>query len=432
MFKYSIFSFLFAFVIGYSEVAWCQLDVDDLVEQAIKNSYQLEANNYQILRSKSLNTKGVAGNLPRVSLSGNVRTDINNIRLQFFDNREISQNNADNYSAGTNLDVEYSLFEGGAKEARKNELRINAELSEMDYQTQKEEILRQLLNGLAEYQLHYRQMKVYAQDTLHWARLLKLRSEMKSLGRGDETDLVQIEAELNRSRIQFQRANQAALLARNQVEALAFIDPSTEIEIDNLQIFLESKMVSPTDLGPADLQRIQLELTESNTLLSLSKSAMYPTVSIFAGYGFSWSRNAVGVLLSNQNFGPYGGLNLNWTLYDGKRLQREEEAAELDALSQRESLNQQKRDITYAKREFKKAIETEREIIEQEKKQQKILRRQYEIFENQYREGQTSILEVLTYRRQLRLSQLNANSANFQLIQYLIEWVYYDGQLRQM
>ena len=413
-------------------MAWSQLNVDDLVNQAVQNSFQLKGNNYQILRAQSLNTKGVAGNLPRVSLSGNARTDINNIRLQFFDNREISRNNADNYSAGTNLDVEYPLFEAGAKNARKNQLRLNAEISEIDYQTQKEEVLRQLLNRLAEYQLHSRQMNVYAQDTMHWNDLLDLRKEMKSMGRGDETDLVQIEAELNSSRIQFQRARQAAILARNQLEALTFIDSSVEIEIENLQFFLESKTISPTELGPSILQRTQLELAQSNTLLSLSKSAMYPTVSLFAGYGFNWSRNAVGVLLSNQNFGPYGGLNLNWTLYDGKRLQREKEAAELDALSQQQSLNQQKRDITFAKREFKKAIQTEREIFKQEKKQQEILQRQYEIFENQYREGQTNILEVLNYRRQFRLSQLNANTADFQLNQYLIEWLYYDGQLRQM
>ncbi|NBC24249.1 MAG: TolC family protein, partial [Bacteroidetes bacterium] len=111
MFKYTILSLFFVFAIGNYQVAWSQLNIDDLIEQAVQNSFQLKGNNYQILRAQSLNTTGVAGNLPRVSISGNARTDINNIRLQFFDNREISRNNADNYSAGTNLDVEYPLFE---------------------------------------------------------------------------------------------------------------------------------------------------------------------------------------------------------------------------------------------------------------------------------------------------------------------------------
>ena len=59
------------------------------------------------------------------------------------------------------------------------------------------------------------------------------------------------------------------------------------------------------------------------------------------------------------------------------------------------------------------------------------MRRQYEVFEQQYRQGETDLLEVLNYRRQYRLSQLNANIAEFQLAQYLIEWLYFDGQLRQ-
>lgn len=423
--------FLFAFLWS-SYTGWSQLKVEDLVQNAIENNHQLAADNYQVLQSRTLNTKGVAGYLPRVSLSGNARTDINNIRLQFFDNREISQNNADNYSAGTNLDVEYPIYEGGAKKARKRQLRLDAEISEVNYQTNKEEILRQLFNRMAEYQLHNRQMEVYASDTLHWTELLELRREMKSLGRGDQKDIVQIEAELNNSRIQFQRARQSAILARNQLEALTFIDSTAALNVENLRTYLEKRTVSPVELGPSILQGAELELAQRNTLLSLSQSALYPTISLFAGYGFSWSRNAVGVLLSNQTFGPYGGVTLNWTLYDGNRLQREKEAAEIAELSQREVVKNQEREITFAKREFNKAIRTEREIFRQEEKQQQILQRQYQIFEDQYREGQTDILEVLNYRRQYRLSQLNANTADYQLIQYLIEWLYFDGQLRQM
>ncbi len=424
LFPFLIFSLLAC-------LSWGQVQIEDLVQKAIEQNYQLQANNYQILRAQSLNTRGVAGNLPRISLSGNARTDINNIRLQFFDNREVNQNNADNYSAGTNLDIEYPIYEGGAKRARRLQLKIDAQLSEINYQTRKEELLRELFNRLADYQLHERQIKVYALDTLYWSEILELRKEMKSLGRGDKTDIIQIEAELNNSRIQLQRAEQSSILARIQIESLTFLDPSKDINLEGLRSFLQSKMVSPLDLGPAIIRESELQVQRTNTLLSLSESALYPTLSLFAGYGFNWSRNAVGVLLSNQNFGPYGGISLNWTLYDGRRLQREKEAAKLDMLSREQTLKQQTRDLDYAKRQFQTAIETETAVYQNENKQQEILRRQYEVFEQQYRQGETDLLEVLNYRRQYRLSQLNANIAEFQLAQYLIEWLYFDGQLRQ-
>src|SRR6056297_494271 len=429
MYKLS-FAFLFAFLFS-STNGWGQLNVEELVQLTIDNNHQLAANNYQVLEAKTLNTKGVAGYFPRISLSGNARTDINNIRLQFFDNREISQNNADNYSAGGNLDIEYPIYEGGAKKARRKQLRLNAEVSEINYQTNKEEILRLLFNHMAEYQLHNRQMEVYASDTLHWTELLELRRDMKALGRGDEKDIVQIEAELNSSKIKFQRAHQSALLARTQLESLTFIDSAAVVDLKNLRTFLENRTINPAEIGPSILKGAELELAQRTTLLSLSQSALYPTISLFAGYGFNWSRNAVGVLLSNQNFGPYGGISLNWTLYDGRRLQREKEAAKLDMLSREQTLKQQTRDLDYAKRQFQTAIETETAVYQNENKQQEILRRQYEVFEQQYRQGETDLLEVLNYRRQYRLSQLNANIAEFQLAQYLIEWLYFDGQLRQ-
>jgi outer membrane protein TolC len=408
-----------------------QLKIEDLIQNSIQESYQLQFNNYQILRAETLNTKGVAGNLPRLSLSGNARTDINNIRLQFFDNREVNQNNADNYSAGGNLDLEYPLYEGGAKKARSQQLKLDLETSEVNYQIQKEALLRQLLNRLAEYQLHKSQMKVYAADTMYWADLMSLRKEMKSLGMGDETEIVQIESELNRSILQFQRAKRAANLARIQIESLSFIDSSVIIESDGLRTFLESKKVDPLDYEPALIKETELQLNQSNTLLAISKSALYPTLSLFAGYGFSWSRNAVGVLLSNQNFGPYGGITFNWMIYDGRRIKREKEAARLDVLSQQKALKQQKRTVDYAKRETQQGIRLEREIYRKEEKQEEILARQYQLFEDQYRAGETDILEVLDYRRQYRLSQLNKNNSEFQLNQYLIEWLYLDGLLRQ-
>src|SRR6056297_1049663 len=243
MYKLS-FAFLFAFLFS-STNGWGQLNVEELVQLTIDNNHQLAANNYQVLEAKTLNTKGVAGYFPRISLSGNARTDINNIRLQFFDNREISQNNADNYSAGGNLDIEYPIYEGGAKKARRLQLKIDAQLSEINYQTRKEELLRELFNRLADYQLHERQIKVYALDTLYWSEILELRKEMKSLGRGDKTDIIQIEAELNNSRIQLQRAEQSSILARIQLESLTFLDPSKDINLKGLRSFLQSKMVSP-------------------------------------------------------------------------------------------------------------------------------------------------------------------------------------------
>lgn len=419
-----------AWIFLFSSTASAQISHEELVRQAIDNSYRLSAQNYDILRTQTRNSEGVAGNLPRISLSGNARLDNNNIRLQFFDGREVAENNAANYSAGSNLDVEYPIYEGGAKDIRKQQLAWEARQAENNYQNAKEEILSNVLTYVADLQLHKSQAKIYAADTTYWSELLELREQMKSLGRGTQTDIIQIQSELNNSRIQLQRALQSASIARTRLEGLAFLEEDQQVDSGDIRLFLEKQRLSVPDRAPAVVDQSEVQLRQAETDLALNKSAVYPTVSAFLGYGYSWSRNAVGVLLSNQSFGPYGGLNMNWTIYDGKRLQLEKEAAELARLQQRSNLSQVEREIDFLQREIENALREERNIYQKEEKQSQILEDQYEVVRAQYREGRIDILEVLNYQRQFRLSQLNINTANHQIALYLIELLYLNGQLR--
>jgi|GEM_PF-920519 len=421
---------LLTLTILISQTVSAQISHEELIRHSIDNSYRLSAQNYDILRTQTLDNKGVAGNLPRVSLSGNARTDVNNIRLQFFDGRDVAENNATNYSAGTSLDVEYPIYEGGAKNIRKQQLAWQARQAEFTYQNAKEEILTNLLNSVADFQLHKSQAEIYAADTTYWSELLELREQMKSMGRGTQTDILQIQSELNNSRIQLQRALQSASIARTRIENIAFLEEDQQIDSSNIRLFLEKTGLSAPERPPAIVGQSEVALRQAETNLALSKSAIYPTISVFAGYGFSWSRNAVGVLLSNQTFGPYGGLNMNWTLYDGKRLQLEKEAAELARLQQRSNLDQVEREIDFLQREIENALREERSIYQKEEKQSQLLREQFEVIQAQYREGRIDILEVLNYQRQYRLSQLNINMANYQIALYLTELMYLKGQLR--
>ena len=193
--------------------------------------------------------------------------------------------------------------------------------------------------------------------------------------------------------------------------------------------FLDQAMVRNEDYS---LPALDLEKNQLKTALlanELAKSLQFPVISAFAGYGYNWSRNAVGILLSNQNFGPYVGIRLNWNIYSGNQTKIDIQSAELQAASERSDLRAVERDINYQIEQFSDALRTQQQILKQEEKQRKMLQQQYDLVEAQYKEGKIDILEVLNYKRQVLLNQLNIAQAQHLIRTYKIQLMYHRAYL---
>ncbi len=161
------------------------------------------------------------------------------------------------------------------------------------------------------------------------------------------------------------------------------------------------------------LDRQKVQIRQAELSMELSKSLQYPLLSLFAGYGYNWSRNAVGILLSNTNFGPYGGLRLNWNLYDGDRVDIDIQSAKLQMSANKALYEDTHRELNYREKELKGALNRQQVILQQESRQKQLLEDQFELVQAQYREGRIDVLEVLNFQRRVLLNQLNMAEANF-------------------
>lgn len=408
------------------------LTVKSLIDQALDSNYTLQSGTYLIKRSQIQNTGGYAGNLPSITLGGQGQYELNSSRLEFFDGASRGASNASNYSAGGSLDVNYPIYEAGAKAIRKERLNTQLDDAQINYQIDKQDLISEILQLVSSYEFHEEQVETYKEDTLYWSNLLQLRKDILSYGKGSQIDIIQIQTELNASIAQLERTSQQKFIVETRLRDLTFLSDSEGVQDMEVNDFLDQLLVrTGTPTSPL-LDRQKVQIRQAELSMELSKTLQYPLLSLFAGYGYNWSRNAVGILLSNTNFGPYGGLRLNWNLYDGDRVDIDIQSAKLQMSANKALYEDTQRELNYREKELKGALNRQQIILQQESRQKQLLEDQFELVQAQYREGRIDVLEVLNFQRRVLLNQLNMAEANFQIRNYKVQLLYNDGTLAQL
>ena len=108
------------------------LSLRELVDQALETNYQIQVIRQAERIADNSNTRGNAGMLPEVNMTGELRTAINNSRQEFFTGDSQQSNNARRNSASVGVEARWVVFDGLAMFARKDRLEQLVELSRAD------------------------------------------------------------------------------------------------------------------------------------------------------------------------------------------------------------------------------------------------------------------------------------------------------------
>jgi outer membrane protein TolC len=425
---FRIRNIIFVFIIGLSSIqSAAQNNVSELIQRALDSSHLLNVQDYLIRDARIKNTSGYAGNLPNINFNSEGRYDLNSTRLQFFDGDTRNATGASNYSASANVDLTYPIYEAGAKSLRKNQLGQELESQLINSKLEKQDIVLNVLQAIADYKFYKQQIKTHQKDTALWLELLRLREQMISIGKGTRVDLIQIQSQINQSSVQLEQVRQLKEMAKVRLQKWTFLNKEEQLPALNLHSYLKKADIIDQNASQPIQEQAKNEMRQAEIALGIARSMQYPVLSVFAGYGYAWSRNAVGILLSNQNFGPYAGLRINWNLYNGKQVQTDIESSKLQLAAENESLKAIERELNYEINELQTALNRQQIILQREKEQFVLQQEQVEIIKEQYEQGRIDILQVLNFQRQAVITQLNIANAEYQSLNYLIQILYTEG-----
>jgi outer membrane protein TolC len=297
------------------------LSLNEAIQTALKNSYDIQLVENNLAIAKNNNNIGVAGGLPNITNTTNNNNTLTTINQTFPDaNRNTSRNGVDGSTLNNGLNASMLLFNGYRVQATKSRL--------ASLETQNKSLLEsQLLNTISiVMQQYYNVVRQQAflktiQKSIETSKQrLEIIETRQKIGVANQADFLQSNLDLN-ALIQAEQ-NQLLIIDQAKADLLntivlpvstpVLINDSIQIDDQLVLSVVEAKMKT----HPL-LQSAQQLININQFLEKETKSLTYPTLRASTGYNYNSNKSAAGFILLNESYGPFLGVNLSIPLYNG-------------------------------------------------------------------------------------------------------------------
>ena len=315
--------FILCFVVlaNTSTHAQKTLSLNEAIQTALKNSYDIQLVENNLAIAKNNNNIGVAGGLPTITNTTTNNNTLTTINQTFPDaNRNTSRNGVDGSTLNNGLNASMLLFNGYRVQATKSRL--------ASLETQNKALLEsQLLNTISTVMQQYynvvRQqafLKTIQKSIETSKQRLEIIETRQKIGVANQADFLQSNLDLNA----LLQAEQNQLLIIDQAKAdllNTIVLPATTPFLINDSIQIDDRLVlsvveAKMKTHPL-LQSAQQLINVNQFLEKETKSLTYPTLRASTGYNYNSNKSAAGFILLNESYGPFLGVNLSIPIYNG-------------------------------------------------------------------------------------------------------------------
>lgn len=374
------------------------LTADEALRIGLKNNFDILVAKNQAAADSILNTPGEAGMLPSLALNGGYTLNQNNIHQKYSNGNEIISNNVGGNNVNAGIALSWTLFDGTKMFVTRQKLEQIDLLG--DYQFK-----NQVLNTTSDILLSYYDIVRQKQQLSYTDEIIQFNQERVTItqarfnsGLGPKTDLLQAQIDLNVEKET--RINQELLLAqaKRTLNSILARDVTTMFDVvDSIPLNpladrsqMEQKMVAANPT----LMAFKTQVEISKLALRETKSQYYPKVALNAGYNFSRNESSAGFSLYNQAYGWQTGLTFSMPLYQGGKLNRQTDIAQLEV--ENDEFRFQQASLT-ASLELQNAFaiyDSRTQQLELEKQNETMSRENMKLALERLRGGQGTALEV--------------------------------------
>ncbi len=314
------------------------LTLQKAIEKGLNNNYQIRISNKQLDIDKNNNAWGTAGRYPTITFnataSGVVDRDVDPSLLQLarieLNDTTINPNTQQSLTITPSVNLNWILFNGMAVHMNKSRLAYFEQLSEGNTTIIVENTLQSILLAYHFVLLQsealnvLNEVKNLSRDRYHYVLT------RKEFGNAVSFDVLQAQnnyltdsANALRQEINFRNASRNLNLVLAEPVHQEYILIEELIEFD--QEFVLGDMITKLESNNKTLQNqyINQEILKKN--VSLSKSELYPMLSLSAGFGRTYQGlygDFENYFWDNNGYRANAGLTLTYTLSNGGNVRR--------------------------------------------------------------------------------------------------------------
>jgi outer membrane protein TolC len=393
-FKYIIPFLLLSGIIKAQTV----LTIDDAINMAMKNNFDILVARNDADIAKVNNTAGNAGMLPTVAVTGTGYYGVTDTKQKLSGGSENHYPSLSSTTMSAGAQLSWNLYDGGKMFVTKNKLNEIQALGEIQY---KDKVMQSLSNIIAAYYDVVRQKQQLSSinEAMNYNKdRLTIAQAGFNAGSLLKSDLLQAKIDLNvttENAIDQQYAIEAALKTLNQLlgknaDETYQISDSIPLNYSPDKADLIRK-INNSNTGILSFQK-QIDIAE--LALKECRSLYLPTFNIKAGYYLSQTDNSAGTTLNNSSAGPQVEGTLVIPLYSAGETKRKVAAARIEAESAGYDLQNIKLQINTQLQNMLTEFEDQQELLKIENENNELAKENIQISIDRLKQGQTTSLEV--------------------------------------
>jgi len=403
-------------IFGASLNAQNLLTLEQAKEITLANNYGIQIAKNNVAVAENLTDKSVNGYLPTVAANGGLNGNLGGSNQRFSNGMEATTSNAFTWGGNAAVGANYTLFDK-RRDLTLDQLKASLNLSNLQLRQTIEQNLLQVYNNYFQVAQLAENVDVLRQAIDISKERLRRAEYLLEYGQGTGLNVLNAEVDIQRDSVNLLNAkmnldnakrNLNVAMGRATTENFKVETNTAVAENLTLESLIEQ---SKNDNVALQINRQNLAVNEMS--LNIIDAEKKPTVSAGASYGFNYTDNPSGAFFdTNRSQGLNADVGVNWTIFDGSRKIRKQNAVinlsnqklQIDQLQQ-----QLERDIINAWSNYENALF----ILKVEESAVKTNQENFKRTEEQVKNGRLTSIEFRQAQLNLLNAQTSLNNARF-------------------
>lgn len=391
----AVFCLLF---ISRGLVAQEKLTLQQAIEMALKNNYDINIVKNNAIIAVNSNTLGNAGMLPKVDLQASTNLANNATKQEFSSGLTVDKSGVKSTNINAGVYLSWTLFDGMKMFATHKRLQEMETMGALSSKIQIENSVSQIIVNYYNVVRQQQLIKGLSENITISEERLKIAQKKLEIGSGSKLDVLQAKVDMNAqtSNLYRQKTNLSEL--KTNLNLLLARKGDVEFDVEN-DIPNEFKLKYDDLKSSIEKNNLELKVAQTNTAIISqtireSKSQLYPKLNFNANYLFARSENQAGFALLNQNLGLNLGLTASWTIFNGLNTANQIKNARLQLDNANYEFNNTKAVLDAQLYSMFKRYQDDAKILELEEENTKLAKEAVDIALERFKIGSSNSLEL--------------------------------------
>ena len=417
-------SLLTGIAFGQTDSASNQLTVDEAVQLALEQNYNIRVEAKEAEISANNVYPGNAGLLPTVQLQGGYQYSVNDLDLQIanFSNGErtvqsVGGENAATEVYQTSVGISYVLFDGFRGRYRLRQLETQSALSDIQLTAEIENTLSNVISAYVEASREQSNLNVSEQSILISQDRLQRAESSFSYGNANKLQVLQASVDLKNDSVVYRNNLLRLDNAKRNLNRWLGRNPDQEYSLANVLIVQENLEYVPLAeemrARNAQLRQARQSVSLAEQGLKIAQSDRYPQLSLNGSYSYYNEDNELGQVLFQERDGVSGGVSLTYDLFTGNRTNKNIQNAKIDREKSQLLVDQRELDLETELQNAYATYQNQKQQLAIEQSNLATFEQNFEKAQDDYRLGQISSTDLREAQQNLVEAKFRINNALF-------------------